>query len=109
MSDHITDRVAQVIRERISAGNVESYVASLHALGPGKIRKKVQEEAGEVLEASVRLEHGGKPEDLANEAADLLFHLLVLLEAQAVGAEAVWTVLEGRFGTSGLVEKASRG
>ena len=45
---------------------------------------------------------------LANEAADLLYHLLVLLEARGVDWEEVIAVLEGRMGPSGLVEKASR-
>lgn len=53
-----------------------SYVAKLHARGLGYVAQKVVEEAGESIVAALE----GKPDDLAGEAADLLFHLTVLLK-----------------------------
>jgi len=108
MSAHILDRLDALIAARLAGEGERSYVQSLAAKGLPKVRGKVQEEAGEVLEASVQLEHGAAPEALAGEAADLIFHLMVLLRAQGLDAAAVWAVLEGRFGQSGLDEKASR-
>ena len=78
-------------------------------LSPGKnrpaIAAKVQEESEELIEAAA----SGDRKATAHEAADLFFHAMVLLEHAGVGPEQVFAELEGRFGTSGLVEKASRG
>ncbi|RMG20737.1 MAG: phosphoribosyl-ATP diphosphatase [Deltaproteobacteria bacterium] len=104
----ILDRLAAVIRQRQSEGGPESYVATLLQRGLPKVRSKVQEEAGEVIEASVRAELGGAKAALVHEAADLVFHLWVLLAAHEVPAEDVWEELERRFGTGGLEEKARR-
>jgi phosphoribosyl-ATP pyrophosphohydrolase len=110
MSAEILDELYETIRARLaSAGAESSYVASLAKKGLPKIRSKVQEEAGELLEASVRHELGEPAEAVAAEAADLLFHVLVLLGAQGVEPEAVFDVLRSRMGTSGLAEKAARG
>ena len=104
----VLERLSAVIRARIESGARESYVADLMRRGLAKVRSKVQEEAGEVLEASVRWELGGEREPLVREAADLVFHLLVLLVAQGVEWEEVLGELERRFGVSGLEEKARR-
>jgi phosphoribosyl-ATP pyrophosphohydrolase/phosphoribosyl-AMP cyclohydrolase len=100
----ILSRVATVIAERRQRPAEKSYVASLLAAGWPKILGKITEEAGEVVEALP----GEDQAHTAHEAADVIFHLLVGLEAAHVPVEAVFAELRRRFGTSGLTEKASR-
>ena len=71
----VLDVLAAAIRERRGADPERSYTAYLFEQGAGKIRKKVGEEAIEVITA-------GTAEELVTESADLLYHLLALLEAQ---------------------------
>ncbi len=98
---HILDQLCAVIRSRRQERPANSYVVSLLDGGPNAAGAKVIEEAAELVAA----ESAG---DVAHEAADLLFHMLVLLEARQVDAVAIWQELERRFGTSGLEEKAAR-
>lgn len=100
----IVARVAQVIAGRRGQDPGTSYVASLLHKGLPKIEEKIREEAGELCEALP----AGDAAHTAHEAADLLFHVLVGLEAAGVPAEAVFGELRRRFGVSGHVEKASR-
>lgn len=81
-----------------------SYVARLRAKGRGKMAQKVGEEATEVVIAALT----DTPEALVGEAADLLFHLLVLMGDCGVSLAQVTAELERREGTSGIAEKASR-
>jgi phosphoribosyl-ATP pyrophosphohydrolase/phosphoribosyl-AMP cyclohydrolase len=97
-------RLAQVIAARRSESPDKSYVASLLAKGFPKINAKLAEEAAEVAEA---LPAGDKAH-IAHEAADLLFHLMVGLEAAAVPWDDVLGELRRRFGVGGHAEKASR-
>jgi len=77
---------------------IESYTRKLLS-NPGKIRKKVIEEAYEVNEAHQALLDGRDSKDhLAHEAADLVYHLMVLLASVDVTPAEVWTVLEHRHG-----------
>lgn len=100
----ILDRVYEVILQRKRERPEGSYVAKLFAGGHPAIAEKVCEEAAELAEAAL-----GESEDaVAHEAADLLFHTLVLLGYRDVPPERVYDVLERRFGTGGLVEKAAR-
>lgn len=86
---------------------VESYTRKLLA-NPSKARKKVAEEAYEVNEAHQALLAGRDSKDhLANEAADLLYHLLVLLASADVTPTEVYTVLERRHGVSAVREGKS--
>lgn len=71
------------------------------------IGKKIVEEAAEVVEAAAELGEPGH-HHLTHEAADLVYHLLVLLAWRGVGLEEVEAELARRFGISGLDEKASR-
>lgn len=87
-----------------ASGPDASYVARLHAKGRGKMAQKVGEEATEVVIAALT----GAPEALVGEAADLLFHLLVLMGDCGVSLAQVTAELERREGTSGIAEKASR-
>ncbi|MEL1251215.1 phosphoribosyl-ATP diphosphatase [Aurantiacibacter gilvus] len=97
-------RLEQTICQRMGADPATSYVARLHAKGLPKIAQKVGEEATETVIAAL----GGDKAELTGEAADLLFHLLVLLNAKGVSLADVIAELDRREGTSGLDEKASR-
>ncbi len=98
------ERLEQTIAERRKASPDESYVAKLNAKGLPKIAQKLGEEATEAVIAAV----SGSNEELVGESADLLFHLLVLLNAKGVSLDHVLAELERREGLSGLEEKASR-
>ncbi|MEL6529435.1 MAG: phosphoribosyl-ATP diphosphatase [Pseudomonadota bacterium] len=98
------ERLEQVIASRRNASPDESYVAKLSAKGLPKIAQKVGEEATETVIAAV----SGSNEELVGESADLLFHLLVLLDAKGVSLDHVLAELDRREGLSGLEEKASR-
>lgn len=101
----ILSRLEATIAERRAGDPQASYVAKLNARGTGKMAQKVGEEATEVVIAAL----SGGHEDLVGEAADLLFHLMVLLNAKGVPLADVLTELQRREGTSGIVEKLSRG
>ncbi|NIJ32594.1 phosphoribosyl-ATP pyrophosphohydrolase [Sphingomonas oligoaromativorans] len=98
------DRLVTTIAARRQAEPGSSYVASLFAKGLPKIAQKVGEEAVESVIAAL----SGDARALTGEAADLIFHLLVLLEAGGVPFADVLTELDRREGVSGLDEKASR-
>jgi phosphoribosyl-ATP pyrophosphohydrolase len=97
-------RLEATIAQRRLASPEESYVAKLHAKGLNKIAQKLGEEATEAVIAAL----AGDEAELVGEAADLLFHLLVLLAEKGVTLEQVFAELDRREGTSGLDEKASR-
>lgn len=97
-------RLEAAIAARRNASPQESYVAHLHAKGIKKIAQKLGEEATEAVIAAL----AGDEAELVGEAADVLFHLLVLLSAKGVRLDQVMAELDRREGTSGLVEKASR-
>lgn len=99
------DELARTIAARADAPPGESYTASLLASGPAKCAKKLGEEAVEAALAGAV----GDAANLAAEAADVLFHLLVLLQACGVSPETVAAELERRRGQSGHAEKAGRG
>ena len=89
---HVLGRLAETIRARAARPPEGSYTARLLAQGPAKIAQKVGEEAVEVLVAALAED----PPRLASESADLLYHLLVLLQAKGVAVEEVWRQLESR-------------
>jgi cyclase len=93
------------VAARIGHDPAESYTASLLAAGPARCAKKMAEEAVETALAMV----SGSPDDIAAEAADLLYHLAVGLAAVGVDGDAVAAKLAARRGVSGHVEKAARG
>jgi len=97
-------RLSQVLEDRKGADPESSYVARLYAKGLDAILKKVGEEATETVMAA----KDGDPDRLVHEVADLWFHTLVLLAHQGLGPEAVLAELDGRFGLSGIEEKARR-
>jgi phosphoribosyl-AMP cyclohydrolase / phosphoribosyl-ATP pyrophosphohydrolase len=89
---HVLSRLARTIAQRDSERPEGSYTAELLAGGVGKASQKVGEEAVEVVVAA----HSEDDERLASEAADLLYHLLVLLQARGVPLDAVLRELEHR-------------
>ena len=97
-------RLEAVIRARKDADPASSYVASLFSKGTAKIAQKVGEEATETIIAALR----EGPEQLTSEAADLLFHLAILLADANLSLGDVLRELERREGISGIEEKASR-
>jgi phosphoribosyl-ATP pyrophosphohydrolase len=97
-------RLAATIAERRNADPETSWVAQLNARGVPVIARKLGEEAVETVVAAL----SGSREELVGEAADVLFHLLVLLDAKGVSLDEVYAELERRAGTSGIAEKASR-
>ena len=97
-------RLEQTIRARRGADAATSYVAKLTAKGRRKIAQKLGEEATETVIAALTEDKKA----LAGEAADLLFHLLVLLADCDVSLDAVLAELDAREGVSGIAEKASR-
>jgi phosphoribosyl-ATP pyrophosphohydrolase len=97
-------RLEAVIASRRGADPGASYVAKLQAKGVKKIAQKLGEEATETVIAALAEDR----QALVGEAADLLFHLLVLLGARNVPVADVLAELDRREGTSGIAEKASR-
>ncbi|HET9629059.1 MAG TPA: phosphoribosyl-ATP diphosphatase [Novosphingobium sp.] len=97
-------KLEATIAERRAADPSTSYVAKLNAKGVGKIAQKLGEEATETVIAAL----AGDRQELVGEAADLLFHLLVLLGAKGVSLAEVLAELDRREGTSGIAEKAAR-
>lgn len=104
MSDDVLSRLAATIRSRRADSAEKSYTRQLLDGGPARCAKKLGEEAVETVIAGV----GESDDALRAEAADLIYHLLVLLEARGVAWADVLKVLEARTGQSGLAEKAAR-
>jgi len=104
MSDNLLSELAVTIRARRSASAAASYTKSLLDGGPERCARKFGEEAIEAVIAAT----SGDDQALAAEAADVLFHLLVLLESRGVTWDDVAAVLRARQGTSGHAEKAAR-
>jgi phosphoribosyl-ATP pyrophosphohydrolase len=104
MADDTLHRLAKTIAARRDADPATSWVAKLHSKGVPVIARKLGEEAVETVVAALT----GSNEDLTAEAADLLFHLLVLLDAKGVSLDEVLAELDRREGTSGIAEKAGR-
>jgi phosphoribosyl-ATP pyrophosphohydrolase len=104
MTTHPLDRLFALISSRKDADPNTSYTAKLLAKGRLKCAKKLGEEAVETSLAAVAQDKAA----LANESADLLYHLMVLWAACELSPEDVYAVLQGREARSGLDEKAAR-
>jgi len=104
MTDILT-RLSQEIDTRKGSESTSSYTASLFERGEDTILKKVGEEAVEFILAAKE----NDPEHLVAEAADVWFHMLVMLSAKGLDASDILAELERREGVSGHAEKASRG
>ena len=98
------NRLAATISARKSADPESSWTAKLLAKGPEKCAEKFGEEAIEAIIEAVKGDRG----KLASEAADVIYHLLVMLAARDVSLADVEAELERREGVSGIAEKAAR-
>jgi phosphoribosyl-ATP pyrophosphohydrolase len=98
------ERLAATIATRKGADPDTSWTAKLLAKGPEKCAEKFGEEAVEAIIEAVR----GDRDRLTAEAADVVYHLLVMLTARDVTLADVLAELERREGQSGLAEKAAR-
>lgn len=99
------DDLAALIKSRRNDGASKSYTKSLLDAGVARVAKKFGEEAVEAVIAAMEADSNA----LRNEAADVLYHLLVLLESRDVALAEVLSELERRTAQSGLAEKAGRG
>lgn len=104
MTDTLS-RLAATITARKDADPASSWTAQLLARGPEKCAEKFGEEAVEAIIEAVR----GDRARLTAEAADVIYHLLVMLAARDVPLAEVLAELDRREGQSGLDEKAARG
>ena len=104
MSPFTLPDLARIVAERAAAPPAESYTAKLLADGPERAAKKLGEEAVEAVIAAV----SGDRANLTAEAADLIYHLLVVLQGAGIPLNDVMAELERRTARSGLAEKASR-
>jgi len=104
----ILHRLMTVVADRKQNPPPRSYTSSLFAGGVEKIGAKVLEEAREVVDAAKESGEAGQ-QHLVNEAADLIYHLLVMLAHRDLTLQQVEQILAQRFGISGLDEKESRG
>ena len=105
MSDDTLSRLAATIAARKGADPESSWTAKLLSKGPEKCAEKLGEEAIEAIVEAVR----GDRDRLTSEAADVLYHLMVMLTARDIALDDVLAELDRRAGQSGIAEKASRG
>lgn len=101
---NILQELADTIAARKDADPESSWTAKLLAKGPEKCAEKFGEEAIEAVIEAVKGDQG----QLTSEAADVLYHLLVMLAARDVPLDDVLTELAKRQGISGIAEKAAR-
>ena len=101
-SGALLDELYTVIESRRNADPQHSHTAKLFRRGVPKIAQKLGEEAVETLIEAVR----GQRRELADESADMLYHLLVLWAACGLKPEQVWQALAERRGASDAVEEA---
>jgi phosphoribosyl-ATP pyrophosphohydrolase len=98
------EELERIVAARASACTDESWTAKLLAKGPEKCAEKFGEESIEAIIEAIK----GDRDRLTSEAADVLFHLLVMLKSRDVALADVMAELARRQGQSGLQEKASR-
>ena len=104
----VLQQLMETIRDRKVNPPPRSYTAQLFEGGVAKIGEKVLEEAHEIVEAAGESASDEVHAHVVHEAADLIYHLLVLLAQRNVSLEEVESELARRFGVSGLDEKADR-
>lgn len=100
----VLKRLARTIESRKGADIKKSYTAKLFSRGPEKCAEKFGEEAVEAIIACAK----GDVKNLKEEAADVLFHMLIMLQSRDITLEDVYEELERREGKSGIVEKRER-
>jgi phosphoribosyl-ATP pyrophosphohydrolase len=105
MPQFTLEDLADIVARRAGSGDPASYTAKLAGDGVARCAKKLGEEAVEAAIAAVQ-EDGAA---LTAEAADVLYHLLVLLHVAGIPYEAVTAELQRRTAETGLEEKSQRG
>ena len=100
----VLSELAETIAQRAKADPESSWTAKLLAKGPEKCAEKFGEEAVEAIIEAVKDNRDG----LISESADVLFHLLVMLQSRGITLDDVLDELARRQGTSGITEKAAR-
>lgn len=112
MTRDTLSELVKILQDRKNADPKDSYVASLYKKGAPKMAQKLGEEAAETIIEAIRLDEKPKSkkrrENLKNEAADLLFHMQVLLSHFDITLDEIIDILGDRMGISGHDEKASR-
>ncbi|MHC2542353.1 phosphoribosyl-ATP diphosphatase [Sinorhizobium meliloti] len=104
MTDFTLSDLEKIVATRARAVPEESWTAKLVAAGQTKAAKKLGEEAVETVIAAI----GEDRKNLVDESADLLYHLMVVLNIAAVPLQDVMSELARRTSQSGLQEKANR-
>lgn len=104
MVDDVLLDLAAIIKDRRKSSLNDSYTKQLLDAGLERCAKKFGEEAIETVIAAVHQ----SDDNFKNEAADLIYHLLVLLEARSLSISDVLKILKSRKSISGITEKASR-
>lgn len=104
MSAFSLNTLEEIVAKRAAASPDESWTAKLYAAGQTRAAKKLGEEAVEVVIAAIANDR----KNLTDEAADLLYHLLVVLKIADIPLSEVYAELERRTSQSGIAEKASR-
>ncbi|MCM2129692.1 phosphoribosyl-ATP diphosphatase [Larsenimonas rhizosphaerae] len=108
-SDDTLAQLADILASRRHGDPDTSYVAQLHHRGLNKVLEKVGEEATETLLAAKDAHLGdSQRQAVISETADLWFHCMVMLSHLDISHDDVLAELAGRFGMSGLEEKAAR-
>ncbi|HEY1599537.1 MAG TPA: phosphoribosyl-ATP diphosphatase [Pirellulales bacterium] len=107
-SETILARLMSVIEDRRAHPNTRSYTVTLLTAGVEKIGAKICEEAAEVVDAARKADTPEGRAHLVYEAADLIYHLFVMLGFHQIQLAEVEAELARRFGISGLDEKAAR-
>ena len=90
--ENFLDKLENIIADRLANPQVESYTSSLASMGVKRVAQKVGEEAVELALASV----DGSDGEVLDEAADLVYHVLVLLRVRQLSLDDVVAVLEAR-------------
>ncbi|MGF6173510.1 phosphoribosyl-ATP diphosphatase [Sinorhizobium sp. A49] len=104
MSDFSLSDLETIVAERAKASPDESWTAKLVAHGQQKAAKKLGEEAVETVIAAIRNDR----QNLVDESADLIYHLMVVLKIADIPLQDVLDELARRTSQSGLQEKANR-
>jgi len=102
---NVLNRLVEVLQDRKASLASDSYVAKLYDQGNSKIIEKIQEECQELIE---EITDDIDKEKVLHEAADLWFHVMVLLENNEINPLEILEVLEKREGLSGIKEKEGR-
>ena len=102
---NIVERLSVLLKERKNADPSSSYVASLYAKGNEKIIEKIAEETDELI---AEITEDIEKNKVIHEAADLWFHVMVLLINNGIDPTEILSELENREGLSGIEEKKGR-